>query len=61
METEDGDLMTDVDPSLSLTAQGLWSDEESLHGQPSDEEDVDPSAKATQPPRRVSPPSFSVF
>lgn len=55
MEMEDLD-MADVDPSLSLTAQGLWSDEESLHGQPTDEEDVDPASTTAQQPRRVPSP-----
>lgn len=50
--------MADVDPSLSLTAQGLWSDEESLHGQPTDEEDADPSSTTAQQPRRVPRPQF---
>jgi hypothetical protein len=49
--------MADLDPSLSLTAQGLWSDEESLHSQPSDQEDVDPSSTTTgQPARKVPNP-----
>ena len=49
--------MADVDPSLSLTAQGLWSDEESLHSQPSDQEDGDPSSTTAQPARKVPPSS----
>jgi hypothetical protein len=49
----------DLDPSLSLNAEGLWSDEESLQNPQSDSEDPDISISNSviTPKRRVSPPN----
>jgi len=40
----------ELDPSLSLTAEGLWSDEESIDDQLSDEND---EQDASKPRRKV--------
>lgn len=42
----------DLDPSLSLTAEGLWSDEESSQNPNSDAEDPDYIPPNQQPPKR---------
>ena len=48
----------DLDPSLSLTAEGLWSDEESLYNPNSDSDDPDLSIStpSAAPKRKVPPP-----
>ena len=45
-------ILMDLDPSLSLTAEGLWSDEESSQNAHSDLEQESPSAAA--PKKRVN-------
>ena len=48
----------DIDPSLSLTAEGLWSDEESLYNPNSDSDDPDLSTSTPSAPskRKVTSP-----
>lgn len=50
----------DLDPSLSLTAEGLWSDEESLYNPNSDSDDQDLSTSTpSAPAKRKVPLSLS--
>ena len=55
------DVSMDIDPSLSLTAEGLWSDEESVYNPPSDSDDPDlPSTSAPTTPKKKVIPSLPV-
>lgn len=49
----------DLDPSLSLTAEGLWSDEESLYNPNSDSDDPDLSTSTPSAPAKRKVPSLS--
>lgn len=49
----------DFDPSLSLTAEGLWSDEESLYNPNSDSDDQDLSTSTPSAPAKRKVPSPS--
>jgi hypothetical protein len=53
----------DIDPSLSLTAEGLWSDEESLYNPNSDSDDpeLSTSTPSAPPKRKVLPLSFETL
>src|SRR5271169_4168690 len=52
---EDMDELMDLDPSLSLNAAGLWSDEESLYNPQSESDDPEAaSAAVTLPKKRVA-------